>query len=269
MKAVLAFVLCFGLALVCAEDQVSHHHASLASLSALSGGSSHGSHHSHGSHSSHHSAIAATPLQSVSGSLSFSGSSGCIDANPCGGASLASNAVGDEKASVDDAVKPVDEWIKDFKKRTMGDGSDLYGAAKATVRPLLNKLRRSQKKAQLKLQESNDAIIRHVEEVTTQHVYTLLKADSQKTKSEERKEEQAAKILDAKSAEKDAKEKLNAQLGLNSEQAAALDSALKSSGVAPTQSVVNNIAKLLSSESASAMKAVSTALKTALKNSKF
>jgi len=263
MKAVLAFVLCFGLALVCAEEQVSRHSslaASLASLSALSGGSSRGSHSS---------AIAATPLQSVSGSLSFSGSSGCIDANPCGGASLASNAVGEEKASVEDAVKPVDEWIKDFKKRTMGDGSDLYGDAKATVRPLLNKLRRSQKKAQLKLQESNDAIIRHVEEVTTQHVYTLLKADSQKTKSEERKEEQAAKILDAKSAEKDAKEKLNAQLGLNSEQAAALDSALKSSGVAPTQSVVNNIAKLLSSESSSAMKAVSTALKKALSDSKF
>jgi len=175
--------------------------------------------------------------------------------------------MGAEKASVEDAVKPVDEWIKDFKKRTMGDGSDLYAAAKATVRPLLNKLRRSQKKAQLKLQESNDAIVRHVEEVTTQHVYTLLKADAQKTKVEERKEEQAAKILDAKSAEKEARDKLNAQLGLSSEQAAALDSALKSSGVSPSQSVVSNIAKLISSESSSAMKSISSALQKALSQS--
>jgi len=230
--------------------------ASLASLSALSGGSSRGSHSA---------AIAATPLQSVSGSLSGS-SSGCIDANPCSGPSM-SGSMGAEKASVEDAVKPVDEWIKDFKKRTMGDGSDLYAAAKSTVRPLLNKLRRSQKKAQLKLRESNDAIVRHVEEVTTQHVYTLLKADAQKTKVEERKEEQAAKILDAKSAEKEAKEKLNAQLGLTSEQAAALDSALKSTGVAPSQSVVNSIAKLISSESSSAMKSISSALQKALSQS--
>jgi len=213
------------------------------------------------------SAIPATSLQSIHGSLSGS-SSDCIEANPCsGGASFAQGPAGGDKSSVEDAIKPVDEWIKDFKKRTMGDGSDLYAAAKATVRPLLNKLRRSQHKAQTKLHESNDAILRHVEEVTTQHVYTLLKADAQKTKVEERKEEHAAKILDAKASEKDARDKLNAQLGLSSEQAAALDSALKSSGVAPSQSVVNNIAKLISSESTSAMKAVSAALNKALSES--
>jgi len=218
--------------------------------------------------SSSSSAIPATRLESVSGSGSGSGSgsSGCIDANPCAGASLGGGA-GAEKTSVEDAVAPVDAWLKDFKKRSLGDGSDLYAAAKATVRPLLQKLKRSQKKAQLKLQESNGAILRHVEEVTTAHVYALLKADAQKTKVEERKEEQAAKIIDAKSAQKEANDKLNAQLGLSSSQAAALDSALKSTGVAPSQSVVNSIAKLISSESSSAMKQLSSALKTAMSES--
>jgi len=216
--------------------------------------------------SSSQSAIPATRLESVSGSGSLSGSSGCVDANPCAGASLA-GAAGDSKSSVEDAVAPVDAWLKDFKKRSLGDGSDLYAAAKATVKPLLQKLKRSQHKAALKLAESNKAILSHVEEVTTAHVYALLKADAQKSKTEERKEEQAAKILDAKSAEKDAKDKLNAQLGLSSGQAAALESALKSSGATPSQSVVNSIAKLISSESASAMSQLSSALKSAMSSS--
>jgi len=226
-------------------------------------------HHVSSSLHSSHSAIPATPLASVSGSVSLlsgSGSSGCIEANPCAGAS---QSEGDSKTSVEDAVAPVDQWLKDFKKRSLGDGSDLYAAAKATVKPLLNKLRRAQKKAQLKLEESNRAILQHVEEVTTQHVYTLLKADAQKTKSEEQKEEHAAKILDAKASEKEAREKLNAQLGLSSGQASVLEAALKSAGTAPSQSVVSHIAKLLSSESASALSQVSKALKSAMSQSKF
>jgi len=188
-----------------------------------------------------------------------------VSANPCAGASLANAA--DSQTTIEDAVAPVDQWLKDFKKRSLGDGSDLYAAAKATVKPLLQKLHRSQKRAQEKLAESNQAILAHVEEVTTAHVYALLKADSQKQKHVEHQEEQAAKILDAKSAERDAKEKLNAQLGLSSAQAAALESALKSSGATPSQSVVSSIAKLISSESSSAMSQLSSALKKAMSES--
>jgi len=214
--------------------------------------------------------LQADSLSSSSSSFSSSSSSsGCSDPDPCknpvsfGGAGAGAGGAG-SGVSVDDAVKPVDEWIKDFRKR-MGDGGDLYAAARATVKPLITKLKRTQERAEERLVESNRAILRHVEEQTTQHIYSLLKADRVRTVEDEQKEEQAARILEAKSAEKEARETLNLQMGLNHEQAAAVDKALKSNSGqgAPSQSVLDNIAKLLNSESASAQSAISSALKKA------
>jgi len=165
--------------------------------------------------------------------------------------------------SVDDAIRPVDEWIKDFRKRVTGDGSDMWQAAKATVRPLIQKLLRTQQRAQERLEESNRAIIRHVEEQTTQHIYNLLRADKMQTDSEQKREEQASALMVAKAQEREARENLNMKMGIGSETAAALDSALKSGGLAPSNSVLDKISKLLSSESASAQSAMTKNLKKA------
>jgi len=259
MKAVVA-VLLVGLALASATsvldrlkeqvDQVSG--SSLSFSSSLSGSS----------------AIPATHLESesLSGSLvgSGSGSSGCAQ-DPCSNpVSFANNGGGGGGGmGVDDAIRPVGDWLKDFQRRTTGSGNDLWQAARATVKPLVQKLRRNQQRAQERLVESNLAVLRHVEEATTQHIYTLLKSDKSKSEDEDRKEEHAAKIMEAKKKEKEAKENTNAQLGVNSEQAAALESVLKSSGVAPSQSVIDNIAKIISTESSSASKALSAAIKKA------
>jgi len=206
---------------------------------------------------------------SLSGSLSGS-SSGCADANPCNNpVQFNRNGMNDGNggmSNVDDAIKPVDDWLKEFQRRTLGEGSDLYKAAKATVRPLLMKLRRTMARAQERLRDSNEAILRHVEESTINHVYALLKADRQKSEADERKEEMAAKVVEAKRTEKETRDQNNARLGINSEQASALDSALKS-GVGPSQSVMSKIQSLLSSTSASASQSISEALSKALSES--
>jgi hypothetical protein len=213
---------------------------------------------------------------SLSGSLSLgsssgsSGSSGCVDANPCNNPIQFNNNKNDPAAglqNVDEAIKPVEDWLKDFQKRSLGEGSDLYKAAKATVRPLLMKLQRTMQRAQERLRDSNNAILRHVEESTINHVYALLKADRQKSQQEERKEEMAAKIMEAKRTEKETREVNNARLGITSEQASALDSALKSTGVAPSQSVMSKIQSLISSAGASASQSISEALSKALSES--
>ena len=60
------------------------------------------------------------------------------------------------------------------------------------MRPLIQRLLRTQQRAQERLEESNRGIIRHVEEQTTQHIYNLLRADKMNTDGEQKREEQAA-----------------------------------------------------------------------------
>jgi len=152
---------------------------------------------------------------SLSGSHSSSSGSGCAPAQPaCQAPSSGGAASG---MSVDEAIKPVDDWLKDFKSRTMGGtGENLYAAAKNTVKPLVKKLKRTMKRAQEKLKDSNRAILRHVEEVTVDHVYKLLKADKARQQQDEQREEHVQKIMDAKESQKEAQTRANAVLGINS-----------------------------------------------------
>jgi len=266
MKAVLSLLL-LGVVVVAGQS------SSLSALSSLS--SALGSLSASASGDSLGGAIPATRLESESGSgssvLGSSSGSGCADANPCNNpisfAPNNNNGNGAPGVNVDDAMRPVDDWIKDFKRRTVGDGNDLYQAAKATVRPLLSKLKRNMARAQERLVESNRAILRHVEESTINHVYALLKVDRTKMAAEEQAEQRANAVLQAKQAERDARENVNDKLGVNSEQAAALDSVLKSAGMVPSSSVMSKIASLISSESSAASAAVSSALKKAMSES--
>jgi len=91
------------------------------------------------------------------------------------------------------ALQPIEDWISTMKKR-VGAGGDLYNAAEATVRPLIEKLRRVQQATEEKIAESNDAIIQHVEEATTDHIYNLLLA----THQIEQKQEKAQEVAEAK-----------------------------------------------------------------------
>jgi len=191
----------------------------------------------------------------LSGSASFSGSGSDCSAQPSCGAGSGNSVVdsGSQSSgpSVDDAVKPIAEWIKDFKHRT-DSGADLYVAAKSTVKPLIDKLRRNQKSAQERLHDSNEAILKHVEDAATQHVYALLKVDRAKMDDQEHKESLANKILDAKAQEKIMKEEHAAMLGVGSESAAAIESAIKAAGLKPSKTVVDHIAQILESSAASA-----------------
>jgi len=211
--------------------------------------------------------IPATSLQSESLSGSLGSGSGSCSPDPCSNPiSFGGGGHGDHGGGVDDAIRPVGEWLKDFQMRTMGRGDDLYQAAKATVRPLISKLHRNQIRAQERLKESNEAVLRHVEEATTNHIYALLKADHSKDEHEQRREEHAARIMEAKEKAKEDKANMHAKLGVS--EASALESALKSSGVSPSQSVLSSIAKLISSESASASASLASALKAASAASK-
>jgi len=214
------------------------------------------------------SAISSLSSGSGSGSVSLSSSgSGCAPAQPA--CQAPSSGGGNGGASVDDAIKPVDEWLKDFKHRTMGgSGENLYAAAKNTVGPLVKKLKMTMKKAQEKLKDSNRAILRHVEEVTVDHVYKLLKADKARQQASEQKEEHVQKIMDARDSQKEAQTRANAVLGINSETAKKLESVMGSgSGAVPSQSVIDKIARVLSESSSSAAKSISSALKKAASES--
>jgi len=170
--------------------------------------------------------------------------------------------------SVDEAVRPVDDWIKDFKRRA-GDSSDLYAAAKATVKPLIDKLKRNQHRAQERLRESNEAILKHVEDAATQHIYALLKVDKSKMEQQEAQESLANRVLEAKAREKAMKEEHAAVLGLGSESAAAIESALKSAGMKPSKTVVDHIASILeSSQASSSASSLVSSLVSAVKKAK-
>jgi len=189
--------------------------------------------------------------------------------------------VQNDNLSVEDSLRPIDDWLKDFKKRTMGaeGAGDLYAAAKATVRPMIQKLRQNQKAAQQRLAESNSNILRHVEEATTQHVYELLKVDREKMDAQEQKQELAAKVMNMKEEEKLRKERDAATLGLASSSVKALEQAASGSKKEASSQVVSNIAKILSSQSGSApessqiasaiVSAIKSAAASALSSGKF
>ena len=80
-------------------------------------------------------------LGSLSGSSFGSSSSGAIPAtslqsgSSCEPSCNSQTVVGNEPLNVEDALRPIDDWLKDFKKRTMGaeGAGDLYAAAKGTL----------------------------------------------------------------------------------------------------------------------------------------
>lgn len=93
-----------------------------------------------------------------------------------------------DAGNIMDALRPIEDWIATMKRR-VGAGGDLYNAAEATVRPLIEKLKRVQKATEEKIEQSNDAIIQHVEEATTNHIYNLLRATHELEKQQQKKEE--------------------------------------------------------------------------------
>ena len=107
---------------------------------------------------------------------------GCA-ANPCSGES---------GPSVDSAVGPVADWIKDFKSRSGAGNGDLFSAARETVKPLLRQMRKNQKRTIAKLKDTNEKIVHHVDDEATEHMYNLLKSQ----KSEEQKERAAIKKVE-------------------------------------------------------------------------
>jgi len=212
----------------------------------------------------------ASILGSLSGSGSVSGSSsGCQSAQPACQSGSSSSSAGNNGISIDDAIKPVDEWLKDFKKRAMGGGGEnLYAAARNTVAPLVKKLKQTMARAQEKLKDSNRAILRHVEEATVTHIYNLLKADKARQQQSEQREEHVQRIMDARESQKEAQLRANTALGINSETAKKLESVMGSTaGAVPSQSVIDKIAKVLSESSSSAAKSISSALKKAASES--
>jgi len=140
-------------------------------------------------------------------------SSSC-SGSPCAymGDSSSYNTGGDENSNtapapgdVLTALQPIEDWITTMKKR-VGAGGDLYNAAEATVRPLIEKLKRVQQATEEKIAESNDAIIQHVEEATTDHIYNLLLATHEIEQKQEKQQEltQAQKEFDREEKERQA-----------------------------------------------------------------
>ena len=122
---------------------------------------------------------------------------GCA-ANPCAG--------GESGPSVDSAVGPVADWIKDFKSRSGAGNGDLFTAARETVRPLLRQMRKNQKKILTKLKDSNEKIVSHVDEEATEHMYNVLKAQKHEEQEERAaiKKVEKAKKLEAQVHQKEA-----------------------------------------------------------------
>jgi len=141
---------------------------------------------------------------SLAGSLSGSQGSGCISHAGCGSGS------GNAGMSIGDAVRPIDEWMKDFKSRTAADGTDLMAAAKMTIQPLLQKLKRNQQAALEKLEDSNAQILQDVAEKAATHVYNLLRAQHIKDVNEQSAQAKREKIEEMKSeaAEREAQTKV-------------------------------------------------------------
>jgi len=110
---------------------------------------------------------------------------------------------------IEDAMKPIDEWIQDFSKRTQLHGG-LWDAAKATVSPLIKKLIKSQSEAIERLKQSNRAIRQHVEDAATEHVYNLLKSKRAIDEAELAAVAKKEQMTEAKDSLASAKEKESA-----------------------------------------------------------
>jgi hypothetical protein len=172
---------------------------------------------------------------SLSGSVSLSGSgsSGGVPATSLVSGSSCEQGCGSTNIqngpmNIEDALSPIDDWLKDFKKRTMGaeGAGDLYAAAKATVKPLIDKLKKNQQSAVQRLVESNNQILTHVEDAAVQHVYALLKVDRDKMDAQEQKQELADKVLAMKEEERLRKERDAAIMGIASTAVGALNKAV-------------------------------------------
>lgn len=114
--------------------------------------------------------------------------------NPC-----QSNFVSQQQAALpepDEVVQPIDDWIKEFKRRT--GGGSLYETARSTVRPLIDRLKRTQQRAQEEINRSNREILDRVEESTVNHVYNLLRATRSKQEKTSKDEEKKAQIAEIK-----------------------------------------------------------------------
>ena len=86
-----------------------------------------------------------------------------------------------------------------FNNLTIFSSSFPYPPSPASVQPLVNRLKNQQEQAVEKLQRSNDAILQHVRQTATEHIYTLL----QNSKVKEDKEEATEKAVEKKAAEKE------------------------------------------------------------------
>jgi len=141
------------------------------------------------------SSFPATKLESSAAAGSAgakSESSGCRTFG-CGNA-------GESGITVKDAVQPIEDWIKDFKSRTGGSNNgDMIKAAKMVVHPLLVKLKRTQREALEKLEESDAEIARNVEEKAVEHVYNMLRSENISQKKQEAVQAKKEKIAEAKS----------------------------------------------------------------------
>lgn len=111
------------------------------------------------------------------------------------------------RPSVDEAMRPISDWMKDFSQRTQLHGS-LWDAAKSTVAPLIKKLEKSQQEAMDRLRESNRAIRLHVEEAATEHVFNLLRSKKALDDAELTARQKKAEIIEARDSVAAAKEKM-------------------------------------------------------------
>jgi len=111
------------------------------------------------------------------------------------------------RPSVDEAIRPIDDWLKDFNARTALHGG-LWDAAKSTVAPLIRKLAQSQSDAMDRLRESNRAIRLHVEEAATEHVFNLLRSKKAVDDAALTASQKKAEMHEAKEAIASAKERM-------------------------------------------------------------
>ena len=129
----------------------------------------------------------------------------------CHGGGAGASAIADD---LNAAMRPIGRWVKNIKKK-IGVGANTYSAAKAVTKPLVKKLKRTQKKAMKKLARSNRAILEHVQETATEHVFQMMKnAERQQASSKALRKEQKklATLAAKKKADTAAKKKLKKEI---------------------------------------------------------
>jgi len=134
-----------------------------------------------------------------------------------------------------EVLQGLDDWIKDFKKRT--GGGDLYTSARAAVQPLVARLQRSQQQTIENIARSNREILAHVEEAATNHIYNLLRASKVRSDKSANKEEHAAEVKELKRELEEKQEMLKAA-----------ESNAKKGGAAGSSSSASNLASIAANE---------------------